>query len=89
MPSQIDPKGLIQDGYRIEGISMPECRTIFLDWAMSAGETPLEDIQTLLTIHGPDNPDHPMTHVLRAALQDAPSPRRRGGRKARLSGDED
>ena len=30
-----DPKGLIFEAYRIDGITLPECRTIFLDWALS------------------------------------------------------
>ena len=30
-----DPKGLIREAYRIEGIALPECRSIFLDWALS------------------------------------------------------
>ena len=29
-----DPKGLIRESYRIEGITLPECRTIFFDWAI-------------------------------------------------------
>ena len=31
-----DPKGLIREAYRIEGISEPECRSIFMDWALSS-----------------------------------------------------
>ena len=30
-----DPKGLIYESYRIPDISPPECRSIFLDWALS------------------------------------------------------
>ena len=30
-----DPKGLIREAYRIEGITLGECRSIFLDWALS------------------------------------------------------
>ena len=30
-----DHKGLILEAYRIEGITLPECRSIFLDWALS------------------------------------------------------
>ena len=32
---ELDPKNLIREAYRIEGISEPECRSIFLDWALS------------------------------------------------------
>ena len=83
---ELDPKGLIRESYRIEGISEPECRSIFLDWAIGvpAGENARERIAQLLVIHGADAPDHPMTTVLRAGLGDAPAKGRRGGRAARL-----
>ena len=32
---EIDWKGLIRESYRIEGIEPEECRSIFLDWAIS------------------------------------------------------
>ena len=32
---EFDPKGLIFEAYRIDGITKSECRTIFLDWALS------------------------------------------------------
>ena len=35
MTDQIDPKGLIKEAYRIEGIGPGECRSILLDWALS------------------------------------------------------
>jgi hypothetical protein len=39
---EADPKGLIRESYAIEGISDAECRSIFMDWAMSlpAGKAP-------------------------------------------------
>lgn len=74
-----DPKGLIYESYRIDGIGEPECRSIFLDWAIGV---PVEAdsrawIAALLESHGRDHPDHPMTHVLREALV---APQRRGRR---------
>ena len=33
-----DPKGLIRESYRMEGIGSAECRSIFLDWALSLPE---------------------------------------------------
>ena len=81
-----DPKGLIREAYRIEGITTEECRSIFLDWALSIPEgQPADHVQHLLTDYGADAPDHPMTHTLRAALTDAGPARRRGGRAARLA----
>lgn len=85
---RIDPKGVIAESYRIDGIGPSECRSIFLDWVLSTDMPsggPAAAIAVLLTRHGARNPDHPMTDVLRAGLQDAPRRTRRGGRAARLA----
>lgn len=78
-----DPKALIREAYNIEGITAPECRSIFLDWALSL---PVEMDQTetiglLLERHGVEG--HPMTQVLRDGLETLKTPRRRGGWMAR------
>jgi hypothetical protein len=86
--AELDPKGLIRESYRIEGIGVPECRSIFLDWAISIpAETEAHSlIPDLLAHYGQDAPDHPMTQVLREGLA-APAPGgRRGGRRARIEG---
>ncbi|MEZ5723204.1 MAG: hypothetical protein R3D59_17835 [Paracoccaceae bacterium] len=84
---QFDPRGLIREAYRIEGITAAEVRMIFLDWAMSRPDSPDEktQIEALLAAYGDAEPDHPMTGVLRDG-RDAPAPAqgRRGGRKGRL-----
>ena len=81
--SEDDPKGLIREAYRMEGIGAPECRSIFLDWALSVpGDDQRERIARLLERHGPD--DHPMTGVLREALDAPARTGRRGGRAARV-----
>ena len=82
-----DPKGLIRDAFDIEGIAAPECRSIFLDWAL--GLPPGRDIRAevagLLAHYADLAPaDHPMLETLQAALQEPATPRRRGGRKARM-----
>jgi len=82
-----DPKGLIQDAFAIEGIAAPECRSIFLDWAL--GLPPGRDVRTevarLLAHYGDQAPaSHPMLETLQAALQQPNAPRRRGGRSGRL-----
>lgn len=85
-----DPKGLVRESYRIEGITASECRSVFLDWALSlpAGVTAATTIPPLLAHYGTAHPDHPMTAVLRAGLDDLSSPpRRRGGRAARVKDD--
>jgi hypothetical protein len=80
-----DPKGLIFESYRIEGISKSECRTIFLDWALSL---PIEQdtghtLQKLLMQYAEVGADHPMTEVLREGLTAMAAPRRRGGWRSR------
>ncbi|MEO0677428.1 MAG: hypothetical protein AAFZ02_07720 [Pseudomonadota bacterium] len=81
-----DPKGLIRESYRIEGITSGECRSIFLDWAINvaAGQDTLEHVRFLIDTYGAEAPDHPMTETLRAALDAPPKAKRRGGRAARL-----
>lgn len=82
----LDPRGLIRESYRIEGISAPECRSIFLDWALGISQAAdmKAKIQALLVQYAPQFPDHPMTAVLNEGLTTAPKSQRRGGRAARL-----
>jgi hypothetical protein len=80
-----DPKGLIRECYRIEGIGEGECRSIFLDWALSL--QPDADtaaaLKRLLAEYAGAAPDHPMTAVLRAGLNAPEVARRRGGARGR------
>ncbi|MBM1219146.1 hypothetical protein JQU17_02970 [Ponticoccus sp. SC2-23] len=81
-----DPRGLIQEAYRMVGISAPECRSIFLDWALGVPpdrETKTE-VRRLLNRYAEANPGHPMTQTLIEALDEPASARRRGGRAGRL-----
>ena len=81
---QHDPKGLVREAYAIPGITEPECRSIFLDWALSLpeGADPRPSVHALLARHAVG--DHPMTVVLTAALAAPEAPRRRGGRASRV-----
>ncbi len=83
--SKADPKGLVRESYRIEGISLGECRSIFLDWALSLvlGQDVAPALNRLLAEYEVANPDHPMNEVLRQGLTPATAPRRRGGRLGR------
>ncbi|QFT93124.1 hypothetical protein FIU86_09730 [Roseovarius sp. THAF9] len=86
MADAMDPKGLIRESYRIEGITPAECRSIFLDWALSVdgdGDTRVQ-IERLIERYGVVNPDHPMTAVLHEGLKAAGSPKRRGGSRGRV-----
>ncbi len=81
----LDPKGLIFEAYRIDGITKSECRSIFLDWALSLpGEGDSRaGLEALLIRYGGANPDHPMTEVMTEGLTAADRPRRRGGWRSR------
>lgn len=78
-----DPKRLIAEAYRIEGIGPEECRSIFLDWALSVeGADDVQSlIRALLVRHGDEG--HPMTTILREGLVAMEHPRRRGGWRSR------
>ncbi len=81
-----DPRGLIREAFRMDGIGAPECRTIFLDWAL--GVPPSADTQqavaALLETYAAEPQDHPMIATLKEALADTVPAKRRGGRQGRL-----
>ena len=82
-----DPKGLFRDAFAIEGISAPECRSIFLDWALGvpADRDVRVEVGKLIAHYHADVPlAHPMLVTLREALQDPETPRRKGGRSGRI-----
>jgi len=85
---QADPKGLIRESYAIEGITAGECRSIFMDWALSlAAETSVRAaLAVLIENYTPGNAGHPMNSVLTDGLSDPPLARRRGGRAGRQNG---
>lgn len=81
----LDPKGLIREAFRIDGIDSADCRTIFLDWALSteAGGDMRANVEALLARHAAEPADHPMRLVLIEGLAQARPPARRGGWKSR------
>jgi len=83
-----DPRGLIHEAYRMEGITAGECRSVFLDWAL--GFSVSDDIKqhavAMLTTYG-HAVSHPMTAILREAVPNGQNPTRKGGqRRNRNSG---
>ena len=86
----VDPRDLIKESYRIDGIDLSQCRSIFIDWALGGNlETAQEHITVLLDHYGPDNPDHPMTAVLREGVDGTKGTsdgRRRTGRRPKWKG---
>jgi len=85
---KIDPRGMIYEAYRIDGVILEECRMIFLDWAMHTPQGDMKSyLQQLLDEYEAKNPSaHPMTQVIKAGFKTAESAgKRRGGRLARVS----
>ena len=67
--NQLDPKKLIAESYKIAGITASECRSIFLDWALSI---PLDCDSRLMALELFDHyhqldKDHPMTLLLKSS----------------------
>lgn len=79
-----DPRGLIQESFRIDGIDLGQCRTVFLDWALGHGAPFDAAVAALLARYSDQPADHPMNVTLRSALEQPPTAARRGGRAARL-----
>ncbi len=84
--NELDPKNLIAESYKITGITASECRSIFLDWALSI---PLEKeshlvARELYDYYCQSNKDHPMTFLLAESVNKTKK-RTRVGRRARLS----
>jgi hypothetical protein len=86
--NDIDKTGLIGESYRIDGIDLSQCRSIFLDWALKLPEgfDQSAAIRMLVEIYARKAPDHPMSLVLRDGLGSAVRTGRRGGRRARVPG---
>ncbi len=84
-----DPKALIREAYNIDGITIEECRSIFLDWALSVPlELNTQDIiRALLEQYHRHKIDHPMTQTLREGLKTLATPYRRGGWRSRRQND--
>lgn len=81
-----DPKALIRESFNIEGINIEECRSIFLDWALSLpNDVDAKKIIPLLIEKYNDKNEHPMLLTLREGLITTVSPSRRGGRRGRLT----
>lgn len=87
--TDLDPKGLVRESFRIEGITLAECRSIFLDWALSlpAEADAAAASRGLLMAYTPAHAGHPMLSVLaEGAAIGAEKPVRRGGSRARPRG---
>ena len=81
-----DPKALIRESFNIEGIKIEECRSIFLDWALSLpNDADAGKIIPLLIEQYGDKQQHPMLVTLKEGMIKTVSPIRRGGRKGRLT----
>lgn len=84
--TEADPKGLIREAYRIDGICLHDCRSIFLDWALSLSDgcEPAQALRCLFAHLAAETPDHPMSKIIREGLEATPMRQRRNraGRRA-------
>lgn len=79
-----DPRGVIRESFRMEGIGVEECRAILFDWALGLPETmPTARAIPLLLARHQTEQGHPMLGLLREGLAAGPEPKRRGGRAGR------
>lgn len=78
-----DPRALIAEAYRIEGLHEADARSIFFDWALGlpAETDPAAAAARLTAYHDGEPADHPMSVLLREAAAGQGSARRRGGRR--------
>ena len=81
--NKLDPKKLIAESYKIAGITASECRSIFLDWALSI---PLDCDSRLMALELFDHyhqldKDHPMTLLLKSSSNKAKGRTRVGRRR--------
>jgi len=85
--SKVDPKKLILEAYNIDGIGSRECKSIFLDWALSISSDSEVSLLIRILINKYESvaKDHPMTKVLYEGLLPSSTPKRRGGRKSRIN----
>lgn len=79
-----DPRNLIAEAFRIEGIGAEDCRSIFFDWALGLpeGTDPAAAAKALKDHHRPPQ-DHPMTRLLDQAAAGMAASRGRTGRRRR------
>ncbi len=78
----LDSRGIIAESFKIDGITVEDCRSIFFDWALGldAAANPAEAATALLAAYTPPE-DHPMTGLLNEAVQAQSAPRRRRGKR--------
>jgi hypothetical protein len=79
-----DPKGLIRESFAIDGITLGECRSIYVDWALSLPLGADIPAATAVLLAQYVWPDHPMTATLQQGLAPAAAPQRKGGRAGRV-----
>lgn len=85
---ELDPKGVIRESFRIEGLSASEARSIFLGWVLDLpdGVDVPSSALTMLDRYSGEPQGHPMVAVLIEATQPVAKRNRRGGWRARRDG---
>ena len=78
-----DPKGLIREAYAMPNITEAECRTVFLEWAMTlhSDVDAIQALRILLAHYQPDHAGHYMTSLIAQGVDARRSARPIGRRK--------
>lgn len=81
----LDKSKVIREAYLIDGIKLEDCRSIFLEWLLGLPDDldAAAAAGTMLNHHASQPADHPMTKVLREAVDGQARARRRGGAMGR------
>jgi len=81
----LDPKGLMHDAFDMDEITPAQCRSIFLDWALSlpSDQDTGAALRILADRYCATMPAHPMAQVLTQGLSEMTAPKRRGGWRSR------
>ena len=81
----LDRSKVIREAFRIDGIGLADCRSIFLEFVLGLpdGLDGAEAAQAMLDHHADQPADHPMSQVLREAVDGRAKARRRGGAMGR------
>ncbi|AML52504.1 hypothetical protein AB9F29_14175 [Falsihalocynthiibacter sp. S25ZX9] len=86
--ARFDPKGLIKDCFSMDGITDAECRSVFVDWALSVpADVDTREALEALNVQYQQGPEgHPMLTVLKESLLEPAVTGRRGGWSGRRTG---
>ncbi len=70
-----DPRGLFRDGFAMENLSDSECRTIFLEWAMTLRDD-VDMVHSLGVLHAHYQSEYSEHYLFKLITEGLQGPRR-------------